>query len=121
MILFKNLSVGPGMVIYTYNLSYSRDRDQEITILGQPGEKVSKTPSRPMIQAYNISYMGSIRKRITIQGQHWAKNSRPYPKNNESKKDWEHGSSGKHLPHNSKKGPEFKPLYHQKKIYLSAF
>jgi hypothetical protein len=44
--------------------------------------------------ACNINYGGGIDRRITA-GQ--GKNMRPYLKNNKTKKDWEHGLSGRVL------------------------
>jgi hypothetical protein len=32
------------MVVHAYNPSYSRSRDWEIMVRGQPGQKVSETP-----------------------------------------------------------------------------
>jgi hypothetical protein len=43
---------------------------------------------------YPLSYTGSIKRRIVDQAG-MGINNRPYPQNNESRKGWEHDSSGR--------------------------
>jgi hypothetical protein len=64
--LIETTLLGVGMVVYTYNPSYSGPEIRMTVVGGQPSKKISETPISTnklsvMVSVYNSSYAGGCR------------------------------------------------------------
>jgi hypothetical protein len=91
LFIFKNAALRPDVVASTWlTPSDSEAESGRITVGGQPGQKVSGTLSQQvswavLVHISNPTYVGGTGKRIALIT--WPrKNTRPYLKNNQSKR-----------------------------------